>query len=100
MNISLNLQAIDTIKGGILTEIAKLYNILADYDDSDAYESAADELATVIAMEYILARRLGIGYGSVDSRTSDFLAMAEENGHELELEFSDMSELNKYIKKR
>lgn len=100
MNISLNLQAIDTIKSGILTEIAGLYNILSDYDDSDTYESAANEIATVIAMEYILARRLGISYSSIDNKISDLLTLAEENGHELELEFSDMSELNKYIKNR
>lgn len=100
MNISLNLQAIDTIKSGILTEIAGLYNILADYDNPDTYESAANSLATVIAMEYILARRLGISYGSIDNKISDLLTIAEESGHELEEEFSDMSELNKYIKNR
>lgn len=100
MNISLNLQAIDSIKSGILTEIATLYNILADYEDSDTYESAANELATIIAMEYILARRLGISYSCIDSKISDLLTIAEENHHELEVEFSDMSELNKYIKSR
>lgn len=100
MNISFNLQAIDTIKSGILTEIAGLYSILSDYDDSDTYETAANKLATVIAMEYILARRLGISYSGIDNKISDLLTLAEENGHELELEFSDMSELNKYIKNR
>lgn len=100
MNISLNLQAIDTIKGGILTEIAKLYNILADYDDPDSYEDVSNSLATVIAMEYILARRLGISYVGIDSKISDMLTAAAENGHELEVEFSDMSELNKHIKNR
>jgi len=90
MNISTNLKAIDMIKGEILSEIAHLYRTLADYDEIGDYESVTNEIATVIAMDYILARRLGIGYASI----------GEENGHELEIEFSDMSELKKYLKSR
>ena len=80
MNISTNLKAIDMIKGEILSEIAHLYRTLADYD--------------------ILARRLGIGYASIDKKISELLGIGEENGHELEIEFSDMSELKKYLKSR
>ena len=97
MNISTNLKAIDMIKGEILSEIAHLYRTLADYDE---YESVTNEIATVIAMDYILARRLGIGYASIDKKISELLGIGEENGHELEIEFSDMSELKKYLKSR
>mgnify|MGYP003220219502 CR=1 FL=1 len=68
MNISTNLKAIDMIKGEILSEIAHLYRTLADYDEIGDYESVTNEIATVIAMDYI--------------------------------EFSDMSELKKYLKSR
>ena len=95
MNISTNLKAIDMIKGEILSEIA-----LADYDEIGDYESVTNEIATVIAMDYILARRLGIGYASIDKKISELLGIGEENGHELEIEFSDMSELKKYLKSR
>ena len=97
MNISTNLKAIDMIKGEILSEIAHLYRTLADYDEIGDYESVTNEIATVIAMDYILARRLGIGYASIDKKIS---GIGEENGHELEIEFSDMSELKKYLKSR
>ena len=93
MNISTNLKAIDMIKGEILSEIA-------DYDEIGDYESVTNEIATVIAMDYILARRLGIGYASIDKKISELLGIGEENGHELEIEFSDMSELKKYLKSR
>ena len=96
MNISTNLKAIDMIKGEILSEIAHLYRTLADYDEIGDYESVTNEIATVIAMDYILARRLGIGYKKI----SELLGIGEENGHELEIEFSDMSELKKYLKSR
>ena len=92
MNISTNLKAIDMIKGEILSEIAHLYRTLADYDEIGDYESVTNEIATVIAMDYILA--------SIDKKISELLGIGEENGHELEIEFSDMSELKKYLKSR
>lgn len=100
MNISTNLKAIDMIKGEILSEIAKLYRNLADYDEIGEYESVTNQIATVIAMDYILARRLGVSYAGIDNKISELLTIGEENGHELEIEFSDMSELRKYLKSR
>lgn len=100
MNISLNFQAIDTIKSGILTEIAELYGVLSDYDDENTYEGARAKIATAISLEYILARRLGINFSAIDGKITELMEFAEENGHELEEEFSDMSELRKYIQKR
>ena len=75
MNISTNLKAIDMIKGEILSEIAHLYRTLADYDEIGDYESVTNEIATVIAMDYILARRLGIGYASIDKKISELLVI-------------------------
>lgn len=100
MNISTNLKAIDMIKGEILSEVANLYKTLADYDEISEYESITNKIATVIAMDYILARRLGISFAGIDNKISELLSIGEENGHELEMEFSDMSELKKYIKSR
>ncbi|MCI8404664.1 MAG: hypothetical protein HFE49_07150 [Clostridia bacterium] len=100
MNISTNLKAIDMIKGEILSEIANLYRTLADYDEIGEYECVTNEIATVIAMDYILARRLGLSFSSVDNKISELLTIGEENGHELEVEFADMSELKRYLKSR
>ena len=100
MNISTNLRAIDTIKSEILSEVAKLYRTLADYDEVGGYESVSNEIATIIAMNYILARRLGLTFSGVDSKIAELLTIGEENGHELEIEFADMSDLKKYLKNR
>ena len=100
MNISTNLKAIDMIKGEILSEIANLYKTLADYDEIGEYESVTNEIATVIAMDYILARRLGVSFAGIDNKISELLTTGEENGHEREIEFSDMSELKRYLKSR
>ena len=100
MNISTNLRAIDTIKSEILSEVAQLYRTLADYDEVGGYDSVSNEIATIIAMNYILARRLGLTFSSIDGKISELLTIGEENGHELEIEFADMSDLKKFLKNR
>ncbi|MCD8180404.1 MAG: MazG-like family protein [Firmicutes bacterium] len=100
MNISANLKAIEMIKGEIISEIANLYKTLADYDEIGEYENVINEIATVIAMDYILARRLGVSFAGIDNKITELLTIGEENGNELEIEFSDMSELRKYLKSR
>ncbi len=100
MNISTNIKAVDNIKSEILSEVAALYKALADYDEVGEYNNVENSISTIIAMDYILARRLGISFKSVDNKISELLTIAEENGHELEVAFSDMSELKKYVKGR
>lgn len=100
MNIANNLKAIEEIKSDILGEVAGLYKKLADYDELADYGNVESSVATIIAMEYILARHLGIAHSTVDARICELLEMAEENSHPLESEFGDMSELSKYIRKR
>lgn len=100
MGISTNMRAIDVIKSEILSEVANLHRTLAECDEVNGYDNVSDEIATIIAMNYILARRLGINYATVDVKIGELLEIAVENNHEIELEFSDMSELRKYIGKR
>ena len=100
INIAANVRAIDTIKSEILSEVSNLYRTLALYDSDAVYDEVSGEIATIIAMDYILARRLGLSYEAIDDKISQFLAMAVENGHELEEEFGDMSELSKNVRGR
>lgn len=98
IKISANLKAIENLKSSILSEIAGLYVTLSAYEEKSSYADTACAISTVIAMNYILARRLGIGYSVIDEKMDCFLSVAEEEGHELERDFSDMSMLRKYLK--
>ncbi|MDD6762130.1 MAG: MazG-like family protein [Clostridiales bacterium] len=100
MNISNNLKAIEEIKSDILSEVANLYRTLADYDELADYGPVESSISTIVAMDYILARHLGITFGTLDARVCELLSIAEENGHSLENEYNDMSELKKYIRQR
>lgn len=100
MNIANNLKAVEEIKSDILSEVAALYKHLADYDEIADYDNIESSVSTIIAMDYILAKHLGISYSALDNRICALLSMAAENGHSLETEFRDMSELSRYIRKR
>ncbi len=100
IRISANLKAIDWLKSEILSEVSNLFRGLCVPDETESYSTISEILASVIAMSYTLARRLGISYAVIDSKIEALTKIAERNEHELETEFSDMSELNKYIKNR
>ncbi len=100
INIAANIRAIDTVKGELLSEIAKLYRTLSDYGEDPIYDDVLEELASINAMSYILARRLGMEFRAVDEKMLSLLSAAVENGHELEAEFSDMSGLADYVRDR
>ena len=100
INVAANIRAIDTVKSELLSELARLYRTLAEYEENVIYDEVLEEIASINAMCYILARRLGMEYESVDDRMLMILSAAAENGHELEAEFSDMSNLADYIRGR
>ena len=100
INIAANVRAIDTVKSELLSELSRLYRTLAEYDEGPLYDEVLDELATINAMCYILSKRLGMSFESVDDRMLELLSAAAENGHEIEVEFSDMSSLAGYIRSR
>ncbi|MCX7715716.1 MAG: MazG-like family protein [Clostridia bacterium] len=100
IKISANVKAIEWLKSEILSELSNLFKGLAKTDEPNSYNTIADTIASIIAMSYTLARRLGISYANIDSKIEALTDIAERNSHELESEFSDMSELNKYIKNR
>lgn len=100
MNISTNLKAIDSMKSAVLCEIARLYGELSDHDIEKDDRVIEESIASVIAMCYMLSRRLGFEYGDIDSAMSKILSQSIAGGHEAETEFGDMSVLGEYITAR
>lgn len=98
MNISTNLKAIDTLKSSVLCEIARLYGELANHDTELDDSVIEDEIASVIAMCYMLSKRLGFDYSDIDLAMCEILSYnTEENSNDET--FTDMESLNKYISK-
>ena len=100
LNLSTNLRAVDTIKSEILSEVARLYNVLSDYDAAGLEDRVVEHISTIVAMNYILSRRMGLEFNLIDSKICELCEIAANGNHELELAFSDMSELGRYLKRR
>ncbi len=98
MNISTNLKAIDTLKSSVLCEIARLYGELANHDTELDERVIEDEIASVIAMCYMLSKRLGFDYSDIDSAMCGILSGSIDENSEEE-NYTDMVSLNKYISK-
>lgn len=99
MNISANLKAIDSMKSALLCEIARLYGELSDHDVEKDDTAIEEGISSVIAMCYMLSRRLGFEYRDIDFAMEKILSQSAAAGHEIEEEFSDMSSLCAYIKR-
>ena len=100
LNLSTNLRAVDSIKSEILSEVARLYNALSDYETAGLESRVVEHISTIIAMNYILSRRMGLDFNSIDSKICELCEIAARANHELELAFSDMSELGRYLRRR
>lgn len=100
LNLSTNLRAVDSIKSEILSEVAELYRSLSDYDAPELEERVINRISTIIAMNYILSRRMGLDFNAIDTKICELCNIAADGNHELELAFSDMSELSRYLRRR
>ena len=73
LNISANLRAVDTIKSEILSEVSNLYRSLSEYNDRAGSGEITECIATIISMDYILARRAGISFSDIDKKIEELL---------------------------
>ncbi len=60
----------------------------------------SDGLASLIASGYILGRRLGIHYRSLDEAIVEKLEKLRKEGHQLEDWYQDISSLEDHLRKR
>ncbi|GKS14505.1 hypothetical protein YDYSY3_55050 [Paenibacillus chitinolyticus] len=59
-----------------------------------------DGLASLISSVYILGRRLGVSFRSLDEAIMDKMKKHREEGHQLEDWYGDISALEDHLRKR
>jgi hypothetical protein len=59
-----------------------------------------DGLASVVSCTYILGRRLGVSFRSLDEAILDKMKKHREDGHQLEEWYGDISALEDHVRKR
>jgi len=87
---------IEWLKTEVVDQMSRLFKGMWDGSTS----RVIDGLAGLIASSYILGRRLGIPYRDLDNAIADKLARLRQEGHQLEDQYKDLSELSEHIRKR
>ena len=99
IDIIKNMKTIEWIKAEILVNISHLYKNMANNEDTSR-ENLEDLISNIILESYILGKRLGIDYGSLDKalKTNIKLNLVEE--HKIEKWYGDLSSLMEHIDRR
>lgn len=96
INVTKNITAIEWLKAEMLGEVAALFKAIITASE----ERIVGALATIIITAYVLAKRLGIGFATVDTQIEQRLQHNINDQHELEKWYGDLSSLLVYMEKR
>jgi len=96
MDITRNIKLIEWLKCELLTSIAT-FNQLLYKGKRGSLEALTDVIANIILVSYLLARRLGITFASVDLKLMSKIKLGITEGHEIEKWYGDLSELSEYM---
>lgn len=96
LDVATRARMIEWLKTEVVDQMSRLFKAIWDGSTS----RVIDSLAGLIASSYILGRRLGIPYRDLDKAIADKLAKLKQEGHQLEDQYRDVTELSEHIRKR
>jgi hypothetical protein len=97
IDITRNIKTIEWLKGELLTDVANLFKFLANGVREEILDSAADTIANIILESYILGRRLGVSYQSIEMKVEGKLKIGIIEKNDIENYYGDLSELSKHL---
>lgn len=95
LDITKNIRLIEGLKGDLLLAVSQLYNEMASETCENTREVALDTLSDTIIISYLLSRRLGIDYPTMERRISSKIRLGLLQEHETEKYFGDLSALSR-----
>lgn len=97
IDITRNIKVIEWLKGEVLTDIANLFKTLASGMREEVHDSISDTISNIILICYLLGRRLGINYSSIDMKIESKIKLGLLDDHDVEKYYGDLSELSKHL---
>jgi len=97
IDITHNIKMIDWLKSELLTDIADLFKELVNGVREDTLDIIGDTLSNLILVSYLLAKRLGISYNTIDLKIESKLKLGIIEEHELEKRYGDLTELSRHL---
>ncbi|AOT73122.1 MazG-like family protein [Geosporobacter ferrireducens] len=96
LDITKNIKIIEWLKSELLTAIASLFELLIKGTKA-GQEALIDVLANIILVTYILGKRLGINFSTIDMKIEDKIRLGILEEHRVEEWYGDLSNLKQYF---
>jgi hypothetical protein len=97
IDIAGNIHRIDWLKSEMLSALSDLNRALLDAGDTTR-EKITDCLSTIVLACYLLARRLGVSYETVDAGVRDKVKLGLMEEPDIETRFGDLSLLHDHMR--
>lgn len=97
IDITRNIRMIEWLKSELLTDTANLFKNLVQGLTEEVYESVSETLSNIILICYLLGRRLGLSYNSIEIKMENKIRLGLVENHDVEKYYGDLSELAKHL---
>lgn len=97
IDITRNIKLVDWLKCELLTDIANLFRTLVNGAREELHESVSDTISNVILISYLLGKRLGISYNSIEMKIHNKIRLGLVENHDVEKYYGDLSELSRHL---
>lgn len=92
-DVTRQLRTIEWLKSELVSGVAAIFKAMLKSTE----ETAADALANLVMTSYLLGKRLGISFASLDEKVMARVAVNIHRGHEMEKWYGDFSALRTYL---
>lgn len=97
IDITRNIKIIEWLKSELLTDIANLFKVLINGVREEVHESVSETLSNIILICYMLGRRLGVSYNSIEIKINNKIKLGIIENHDVEKYYGDLTELAKHL---
>jgi hypothetical protein len=97
IDITRNIKMIEWLKSELLTDVANLFKTLMNGAREEVHEAVSDTLSNLILICYLLGRRLGISYNSIELKIENKVKLGLIENHDVEKYYGDLSELSRHL---
>lgn len=93
IDVAKNLKTIEWLKAEMVDSVGALFKALLKTGN----DAAAEALAAIIVVAYLLGKRVGVSFYTIDTKVKAHLTANIKNGHEVEQWYGDLSDLLHHI---
>ncbi len=97
IDIFTNMRVIESYKSYLLSAVADLFATMSK-GGSASMDEVVDELSDITMLSYLLGKRLGVNYSSIDDKMLKKLKLGVIEENNIEKEYQDYSKLMSYIR--